>query len=85
MGKRATFLIDEAVLDEAKHIVKRKSFKSLNFFVELAIRDQIERIRKTEINEAILEASQDPLFLSDLREVENDFVYVDYEQDIEQT
>ena len=81
MRKRATFVIDKAVLDEAKHIVKTKMFKSLNFFVELAIRDQIEQIRKKEINKAILEASQDPLFLSDLREVENDFEHVDFGQE----
>ena len=79
MGKKATFVIDQAVLDEAKAIVETKRFKSLNSFVEKAIKDEIERIRKDEIKNAIIEASQDPLFLSDLRNVDYDFEFVDFE------
>jgi len=79
MPKKATFLINEVVLEEAKAIVERKRFKSLNSFVEKAIKDEIERIRREEIKKAILEASQDPKFLSDLRDVENDFEFADFE------
>ncbi len=39
----------------------------------------IERIRREEIKKAILEASQDPMFLSDLRDVEYDFELADFE------
>jgi len=79
MGKKATFVIDQAVLEEAKSIVETKRFKSLNRFVEEAIKGEIERIRKGEIEKAIHEASQDPIFLSDIREVEHDFEFADFE------
>jgi len=79
MGKKATFVIDEAILDEAKSIVETKRFKSLNRFVEEAIKGEIERIRKGETEKAIREASQDPIFLSDIREVEHDFEFADFE------
>ena len=79
MGKKATFVINEVVLEEAKAIVETKRFKSLNSFVEKAIKDRIERIRKDEIKKAIHEASQDPIFLSDLRDVEYEFEFADFE------
>ena len=79
MQKKATFAIDQAILEEAKAIVETKRFKSLNSFVEKAIKDVIERIRREEIKKAILEASQDPIFLSDLSDVEHDFEFADFE------
>ena len=79
MSKKATFVINEAVLEAAKAIVETKRFKSLNSFVEKAVKDEIERIRREEIKKAILEASQDPKFLSDLRDVEYDFEFADFE------
>lgn len=79
MGKKATFVINEAILEEAKNIVKMKKLKSLNSLVEKAIKDEIERIRKEEIKKAFLQASQDPIFLSDLRDVEYDFEFADSE------
>ncbi|MCD6199236.1 MAG: hypothetical protein J7K15_11835 [Deltaproteobacteria bacterium] len=79
MQKKVTFAINQAVLEEAKAIVETKRFKSLNSFVEKAIKDVIERIRREEIKKAILEASRDPKFLSDLRDVEYDFEFADFE------
>lgn len=79
MGKKATFIIDEAVLEEAKTVVETKRFKSLNSFVEKAIKDKIRIIRREEIKKALVEASQDPMFLSDLRDVEYDFQFADFE------
>ena len=79
MGKKTTFVINEVVLEEAKAIVETKRFKSLNSFVEKAIKDEIERIGMEEIRKAILEASQDPKFLSDLGDVEYDFEFADFE------
>ncbi len=79
MGKKATFIIDEAVLEEAKTVVETKRDKSLNSFVEKAIKDKIRIIRREEIKKALVEASQDPMFLSDLRDVEYDFQFADFE------
>ena len=71
-------MIRGAVLEEAKAIVKAKRFKSLNRFIEKAVKDEIGRIRREEIKKAIIEASQDPIFLSDLRDIEYDFEFVDF-------
>ncbi|MEA3357814.1 MAG: hypothetical protein U9R17_00135 [Thermodesulfobacteriota bacterium] len=78
-GEKTTFVIDQTILEEAKAIVETKRFKSLNRFVEKAIEDKIERIRKEEIEKAIQEASRDPVFLSDIRDVEHDFEFADFE------
>ena len=79
MGKKATFVLDEQIMAEAKEIIERGLFKSMNAFVETAIKDEIERIKKERIREAIIEASNDPLFLSDIEEVERDFEYADFD------
>ena len=80
MGKKATFVIDDRVIEKAKEIVDRGDFKSLNSFVEAAMRDEIEKLRKEELKKALLEASNDPLFLADINEVERDFEHVDFEE-----
>lgn len=79
MGKKATFVLNEQIMAEAKEIIERGLFKSMNAFVETAIKDEIGRIKKERIREAIIEASNDPLFLSDIEEVERDFEYADFD------
>ena len=41
---------------------------------------ELERIRKERIKVAIKDAAKDPLFLADIREIEKDFEYVDFEE-----
>jgi len=79
MGKKATFVLNETLLAEAKAIVESKKLKSLNSFVEQSLMDRVEKFRQEEIETAIIEASQDPLFLSDIKDVENDFEFTDFE------
>lgn len=81
MGKKATFVLDEQIMAEAKEIVGKGLFKSVNAFVESAIKDEIEKIKKERIKEAIIEASKDPMFLSDIKEIEEDFKYADFEEE----
>ncbi|MFZ3090077.1 MAG: hypothetical protein WA240_05560 [Nitrospirota bacterium] len=80
MGKKATFVLDEGVMENAKEIVKKGLFKSMNSFVETAIKDKLERIKKEWIKNAIIDASKDPLFLSDITEIEKDFEHADFEE-----
>ena len=80
MGKKATFVLNETVIAQAKEIVEKGVFKSMNAFVESAIKDEIERIKKDNIRQAIILASKDPLFLSDIKEVEKDFEYADFDE-----
>jgi Arc/MetJ-type ribon-helix-helix transcriptional regulator len=80
MGKKATFVIDEGLVEEVKEVVKKGLFKSMNSFVEASIKDELEKIRKNQIKTAIIEASNDPLFLSDIKQIEKDFEFADFEE-----
>ncbi|WP_333653261.1 hypothetical protein [Dissulfurispira sp.] len=64
---------------EAKEIVGKGFFKSVNVFVETAVKDEIEKIKKEQIRTAIRAAARDPLFLADIKEIEKDFEYADFE------
>lgn len=80
MRKKATFVLDEQIMLKAKMVVDKGLFKSMNAFVETAIKEELERIEKEKVKIAIVEASKDPLFLSDLKEIEKDFNYADFEE-----
>ncbi len=79
MGKKSTFVLDEQVMAEAKEIVGKGFFKSMNVLVETAVKDEIEKIKKEQIRTAVRTAARDPLFLADIQEIEKDFQYADYE------
>jgi len=80
MSKKATFVLNTELIEQAKEIVEEGTFKSMNAFVERAIKDEIEKIKKEQIKKAIIEASTDPLFLSDIREIEMDFQHSDFDE-----
>ncbi len=80
MKKKTTFILDDGIIGQAKEIVEKGTFKSMNAFVETAIKDELERIKKERIKAAIKDAAKDPLFLADIREIEKDFEYVDFEE-----
>ena len=80
METKATFMLDEKIMNQAKEVVEKGLFLSMNDFVETAIKDELERIEKNEIKRAIIEASKDDLFISDIREIERDFEYTDYKE-----
>ena len=75
--KKATFVLEEQLIDEAKKATAGGHFKSLNAFVQEALADYLRKIRKGDLRKSWVEASQDPLFLSDIAEVERDFAKAD--------
>lgn len=77
--RKTTFAIDETVLEDAKEIVQKADYRSLNAFVETAIIEMIKRHRKEEIKRQLSAASHDPLFLADIAEVQRDFQDADWE------
>jgi len=79
MGNKATFVIDEDIMRQARESVKKGVFKSLSALVENAIKDELEKIKREQIRKEILQASEDPLFISDIKEIEEDFKYSDFE------
>ena len=80
MAKNATFYLDEDILLKAKELVEAGHFKSLNAFVESALKEKFEKIHNEQIQREIIEASKDPMFLADIAEIERDFKHVDFEQ-----
>ena len=80
MARKATFLLDEDVVDEARQMVEAGHFRSLNAFVEYAIKEKLDRIKEEQIKQEIIEASRDPLFLSDIEEIERAFEHADHER-----
>jgi Arc/MetJ-type ribon-helix-helix transcriptional regulator len=80
MGVKATFVLDEEVMERGRSLVRDKRFKSMNAFVEKAIRDELAALEKEKIKRALLEASKDPLFLADIQEIEKDFSHSDFEK-----
>jgi len=81
MKKKTTFALDEGIIEQAKEIVGNGTFKSMNAFVETAIKDELVSINKERIKSAIEDAAEDSLFLADIREIEKDFEQVDFEED----
>ncbi len=81
MGVKATFVVDELLLQQARDYVKDQRFKSLSSFVECAIRDELEQLRQERIRAALEKAGSDPLFLADVLEVQKDFAHADYESE----
>ncbi len=73
MGVKATFILDERIMEQGRELVKKKRVKSMNALVETAVKNELAAIKKEEIKTALREASKDPLFLADLKEIEEDF------------
>jgi Arc/MetJ-type ribon-helix-helix transcriptional regulator len=80
MKKKATFAIDETVLADVKQVVDAGLFRSASNLVETAVRAELARVKGDRLRIALLAASQDPLFLADIREVKKDFATVDFEE-----
>lgn len=81
MSIKATFVLDDLIVQQARECVRENHFKSLSAFVEGALRSELERIRQEKIRAELQRAAGDPLFLADLQEVTRDFAHVDYEGD----
>ncbi|MCL5771807.1 MAG: hypothetical protein M1479_06000 [Actinobacteria bacterium] len=79
MGIKTTFIIKDEIINQIKEIVKDGYCKSMTSFVENAQKKKIKNLKKEKIKKEILEASKDPMFLSDIHEIEEDFKYSDFE------
>lgn len=77
--KKSTFLLSEDLVAEIKALVSIKGLRSQNALVEEALRTYIEKARRELLQKQYLEASRDPLYLSDIEEVEKAFRGADNE------
>ena len=79
MSVKATFVIDDDVLRDAREFVKKNHLKSLSAFVERSIREELARMRQEKIRSALLSAGNDPLFMADVMEIQQAFEHTDHE------
>lgn len=79
MSVKATFVIDDGVLQDAREFVKNNHFKSLSAFVERSIREELTRMRQEKIRSALLSAGSDQLFMADVMEIQQAFEHADHE------
>jgi len=62
---------------ELNHIMKQ--YQSFSDLVSNALMLLIEKQKKEQYKKALIEASKDKLYLEDMKNIENDFQYSDYE------
>lgn len=79
MPVKATVIIDQNLMTQARALVQRKRVKSFNALVETALRDEIDKIQAADIQAAIRDAASDPLFLADIEETTAAFRFADGE------
>ena len=79
MSVKATFAIDDGVLQDAREYVKNNHLKSLSAFVERSIREELTRMRQEQIRSALLSAGSDQLFMADVMEIQQAFEHADHE------
>ena len=79
MSSKTTFIIKDEIIMQVKEAVKSGYYKSLTSFVENALKNELDALKKSEIKKEIIAASKDPLFLADITETEEDFKYADFE------
>jgi Arc/MetJ-type ribon-helix-helix transcriptional regulator len=79
MGSKTTFVIKDEIMMQVKEAVKYGYYKSFTSFVENALKNELNALKKAEIRKEIIAASKDPLFLDDIAEIEEDFKHSDFE------
>ena len=71
--KQATFVLDASMLEAAQSLVQTGAVTSMDALVEQALTDFLDKLRHQELQQALLAASTDPLFLADVEDVLRDF------------
>jgi hypothetical protein len=77
--KKATFVLDASLLATAQAFVQGGTMRSMNALVEQALSEFLAKLQAHELQQALVAASTDPLFLADINEVLRDFDVVDQE------
>ncbi len=78
---RKTISIDEHLFLELKEEGVLDHFKNFSDLVSVSLRNTIESIKKENYRKQIEQMAKDPLVLSDIEEIQEDFKYADRELD----
>ncbi|HEX8452005.1 MAG TPA: hypothetical protein VF647_07910 [Longimicrobium sp.] len=71
--RKATFQVDDSVLQAIRALVEQGEAPSANAFVEDALRLKLREVRRARLYAAYEEASHDPEFLADMQATTRDF------------
>jgi len=76
---RKTVTIKDELFNElaTKHIINQ--YQSFSELVSNALELLIEKQKKEQYKKAMIEASKDKLYMQDMKEIEDEFVYADFE------
>lgn len=77
--KKATFSINVGVLASLDDVIAKGKSRSKNAFVEEAIKKELREIKRKERREGWIAAMKDPLFLEDIKEIEDHYRQADSE------
>lgn len=69
------------VQDEIYNSLDFEKYNSFSELVGTALKLLIEKERDERYKKGVLEASKDPLYLADMKEINDDFKYIDTEID----
>ena len=79
---RKTISIDEHLFLELKNEGLLDHFKNFSDLVSNSLKNTIESIKKENYKKQIEQMSKDPLVISDIAEIQEDFKYADRELDV---
>ncbi|MCX5975885.1 MAG: hypothetical protein NTV33_03435 [Coprothermobacterota bacterium] len=65
------------LVDQARELVARKRYESFASLVRASLEEAILQAEREQLLQQLNAASQDPLFLMDIREVSEDFASID--------
>ena len=68
MKRKVTYQIDERIIARVREAVDTGAADSMSEFVQDALAERLEELRRREICRSIQEAARDPLFVEDVRE-----------------
>lgn len=75
--RKATFVLEQALLAELKEAVKTTGAKSVNALVKTAISRLLQDVRNARRKDILRDAANDPMFRQDVYDVERDFIHAD--------
>jgi len=76
---RKTISIDDALFLELQKEGLLEHFKNFSELVSVALRQSLQEAKKRAYKEQIRKMSEDPMVLEDIRKIEEDFQYSDFE------
>lgn len=68
MKRKVTYQIDEQLLQSVRNAVDEGAVRTMSEYVEQALRERLQLLRREEIRRRIESAAADPLFVEDVRE-----------------